>query len=393
MPHISFFYYRLYSGLAHEELNTLYSCVLVDEFEQNLKNMENYNTALHHMLNLCPDLHTYLNSYAVPAPGDWPTWYYQKKIIAQQTLNHMLISLIPEQGPLHVSLNSQEDVISIYHFFFSQVYKDIFGSDLPREPKPFRVQLLLMGVLCGWIMIREKVLSKFGFCKDLEYACLLHILDEVIPLVFFHYTLIFRSGTLDTYISVMFRFLILFIIWERRHYDKSTLSMLSDMLHQKFNFPQYYKTKENYLTLFTEIKVEIWHSLLRSRTQPHHQAQEIQEHAQLLMGSKTGKVFEENLTRTYNRGSADKDLTLIAGKAAEFLLGMMQRIARNLGKSKEVNFVISLQPVEDVTKLACSVNIREIQVKFLFCKFMDKDTICEDHKLAKERDHTNTMIC
>lgn len=286
--------------------------------------MEDYSTALQHILNCCPDLRTYLNNYAVPSPGDWPTWFYQKKIIAQQTPEHILISLMPEQGPLHVSLNSQEDVISIYNFFFARVYKDIFGSVLPHRPKPFRVQMLLMAVLCGWIMIREKVLRKFRMCKDLEFVCILHILEEVIPLVFFHYTVIFRSGALDSYFSVMFRFLLLFIIWERRHYDKSTLSMLSDLLHQKLNFPQYYARKESFLTLFlTEIKVEIWHSLLRSRTQPHHQASEIQETAQLLMGSRTGKALEENLTRTYNRGTTDKDLMLVAGKAAEILLDIM----------------------------------------------------------------------
>ena len=302
--------------------------------------MEDYSTALQHILNCCPDLRTYLNNYAVPSPGDWPTWFYQKKIIAQQTPEHILVSLMPEQGPLHVSLNSQEDVISIYNFFFARVHKDIFGSVLPHRPKPFRVQMLLMAVLCGWIMIREKVLRKFCMCKDLEFVCILHILEEVIPLVFFHYTVIFRSGALDSYFSVMFRFLLLFIIWERRHYDKSTLSMLSDLLHQKLNFPQYYARKESFLTLFTEIKVEICHSLLRSRTQPHHQASEIQESAQLLMGSRTGKTLEEKLTRTYNRGTGDKDLTLVAGKAAEILLDIMQKIAQNLGKSKEVSKII-----------------------------------------------------
>ena len=83
-------------------------------------------------------------------------------------------------------------------FFFARVYKDIFGSVLPHRPKPFRVQMLLMAVLCGWIMIREKVLRKFCMGKDLEFVCILHILEEVISLVFFHYTVIFRSGALDS---------------------------------------------------------------------------------------------------------------------------------------------------------------------------------------------------
>ena len=49
----------------------------------------------------------------------------------------------------------------------------------------------------------------------------------------------------------MQRFLILFICWERRH-DKSTLSMLCDTQHQKDFFPEYYRTKESWLQVFTE---------------------------------------------------------------------------------------------------------------------------------------------
>lgn len=240
-----------------------------------MKSKHDYRDALDHICQTCPDLVQYLNFYAVPAPGDWPTWYYQKKIIAQEdSSNSPYLSLIPEQGPLHVSLNAQEDIIQIYHFFFYQLYKNIFATELPKKPKPFRVQLLLMSVLFGWLMIRDKVISKFDFCKDVEYACILHILDEVVRLAFFHYAAIFESGNLQMYLETMFRFLVLFTVWERRHYDKCTLSMLSDLIHQKLRF----------LTLITEVKVEIWHSLLRSRVQPHHKAQEIHDKAHFLMG-------------------------------------------------------------------------------------------------------------
>lgn len=226
--------------MAHQELKTLKSCVLVDEFERSLKSKDDYRAALDHIFQTCPDLIKYLKSYVIPAPGDWPTWYYQKKIIAQEdSSNSPYLSLIPEQGPLHVSLNAQEDVIQIYHFFFHQLYMDIFATELPKTPKPFRVQLLLMSVLFGWLMIRDKVIRKFHLCKDIEYACILHILDEVVPLAFFHYASVFEGGNLQMYSETMFRFLVLFIVWERKHYDKSTLSMLSDLIHQKLNFKKY----------------------------------------------------------------------------------------------------------------------------------------------------------
>ena len=62
------------------------------------------------------------------------------------------------------------------------------------------------------------------------------------------------------YSETMFRFLVLFIVWDRTHYDKSTLSMLRDLIHQKLNFKKYYEMKERFMTLITEVKVEIWHS-------------------------------------------------------------------------------------------------------------------------------------
>jgi len=198
--------------------------------------------------------------------------------------------------------------------------------ELPKKPKPFRVQLLLMSALFGWLMIRDKIIGKFDSCKDIEYTCILHILDEVVPLAFFHYAAIFEGGNLQMYSETMFRFLALFIVWDRRHYDKSTLSMLSDLIHQKLNFEKYYEMKKRFTTLITEVKVEIWHSLLRSRVQAHHKAQEIHEKAHFLMGSESGRNFEDSLTRPYSRGASDKDLTLVAGKAAECLLAIFKII-------------------------------------------------------------------
>ena len=194
-------------------------------------------------------------------------------------------------------------------------------------------------------MIRDKIIRKFDLCKDIEYTCILHILDEVVPLAFFHYAAIFEGGNLQMYSETMFRFLVPFIVWERKHYDKSTLSMLSDLIHQKWKFKKYYEMKERFMTLITEVKVEIWHSLLRSRVQPHHKAQEIHEKAHFLMGSESGRNFEDSLTRPYCRGASDKDLTLVAGKAAECLLAIFLQIEKKkIGKSKEVR-LISLQLV------------------------------------------------
>lgn len=217
------------------------------------------------------------------------------------------------------------------------LYTAVFGSTLPQKPKPFRANLILTGTLCGWFLIRRKVLDKFQFCKDIEYLYLLNLLEEVLPMAFYHYELVFRSGDLDNYIEMMLRLAILFIIWERHHYDRATLSMLSDLEHQKRNFPQYYNFKKQWFTILTEKKVEIWHSLLRYHIMAHYTAAEIRNTAITLASSKTATAFFSAFARPYKRGNSEKNMKKVSGKIAEVLLDLFKKVARNAGKSKKVS--------------------------------------------------------
>ena len=225
--------------------------------------MEDYKAALNHTFHSALPLHDFCKLFVIPLPGDWPTWYYTKKIIAQlpetSSQEHPYLSLIPEQGPFHVCLNINEDVIKSHHIVFAKLYKEGFGSDFLLKPKPFRTSLIITGTLCGWLLIRHKVLAKFKFCKDIEFLYLVNLLKEILPLVFFQYDSIFCSGNLELYINVMICLAIIFIIWEQHHYDRSTVSTLGGLYHLKINCPAYYNFKERWLSIITEKKVEIWH--------------------------------------------------------------------------------------------------------------------------------------
>lgn len=85
--------------MAHADMYNLKSCQLVDEFEHELKSMNAYKIVYENMIIKGPEFKLYLDRHVVPAPGDWPTWYYMKKIIAQLPQNSPspLISIIPEQ--------------------------------------------------------------------------------------------------------------------------------------------------------------------------------------------------------------------------------------------------------------------------------------------------------
>ena len=177
----------------------------------------------------------------------------EKKLIAQaMNESSPLLSFIPEQGPFHVFLNLQEDVLKIYHFIIERIYKETLGSDLLKKPKPFRISLVITAVFLAWTKLCHKVLKKFQLRKDIEYSCLLFLLDEVIPLSFFHNPVTFRSANLDDYVAAMLKLSILFITWQRRHnYDRSMLSMLSDFCFRKHHFPQYHELMKKWLVLTT----------------------------------------------------------------------------------------------------------------------------------------------
>ena len=120
-----------------------------------------------------------------------------------------------------------------------------------QRPKPDRIAVLVTAAFLGWLMLRSRVLNLFKLCKDLEFVCLLHLFEEVLPLLFFHYPVVFRSSNLENYLNIMRRFAVLFTCWRRRHYDKSTLLLLSDTAHQKVSYLQKKKFKKG--KLFQEI--------------------------------------------------------------------------------------------------------------------------------------------
>ena len=126
----------------------------------------------------------------MPYSGDWSAWYFVKKLIAQSENSFPLNSMIPEQGAFHVILNAPEDAVRLFHFFFPELYKYLFRKDLPVNPKPFQTSIVTTAAFLGWILIREMVLKKFKLCKDVEFVMILHVLDEILPLLFYHYNVV-----------------------------------------------------------------------------------------------------------------------------------------------------------------------------------------------------------
>jgi len=244
----------------------LKSTILIDEIEQNLHSKDDYRACHQYIFDVIPEFKEFLKLHVVPTVGDWPTWYHQKKIVCHAELEQEVTSLIPELGQFHVYLNSSEDVVKQYYPIFKEIYASVFGQRvrLAEKPKPDKVALSIVLSFCGWLSVCTQVIQAFRQCKDTEYSCLLHLFEELIPLCFLHYPVIVRSGQFEQLASSMKRLAIMFVAMDRHHYNKASLSWISDVQHQQENFPDYHAAKSALCSVLNEKKVEIFHSTLRS---------------------------------------------------------------------------------------------------------------------------------
>ena len=260
------------------QLDNLY---LVDFQECRLKNVDDYRRALGYLFT--NRITEYASNYALFVLGDWPTQYYLRQLVyhhltppkthsvsrdcyASAIQDHMydismahqlnhgeshittgdqeaeeqqseagpqsthyvdtlpFLSIIPTLGALHISLNSQENVLAMYHPFMKYLYDSIFPhSKLVDKPMPWRRTLLLELIYGGWTLIRSAVLATFSSCRDPEYGALLNLLDKYLPLVLAIYSVVFKSNKFVDYFNSVIRVWAMFYCFNRHHYDKAPL--------------------------------------------------------------------------------------------------------------------------------------------------------------------------
>jgi len=177
-----------------------------------------------------------------------------------------LLNLKPQQGPLHVLLNSQEDLVQVYHPWFDQLYKICFGTNnqLPQKPKPFRVSTLIAAAFGGWLQVRDIVIPFLqAIKKDPETQALLLLMEELIPLTVFYYNVYFRGGHYEQWKEATTRLGIMYIGQKRKNYDKATMSRLSDLLFEEANNRSFNNIFRDWLNVITEKKVSNWEMAFR----------------------------------------------------------------------------------------------------------------------------------
>ena len=143
-----------------------------------------------------------------------------------------ILSIVPTIGPLHISLNSREDIVSSFHLFFKSVYQSIFpNSKLTDKPKPWGVSLILEIVYGGWTLIRQTLMQKFYQFKDPQYRTLLNPLNNYISLLLSIYSISFKLNHFSEYFRAIIRIWIMFTCLQRRHYNKAPFVWIDMCLH------------------------------------------------------------------------------------------------------------------------------------------------------------------
>ena len=64
-------------------MESLRTSWLLDEFQQSLHSKNDYAAALKHTLGVCPELEEYMKEFQLVVTGDYPTWKYNKKLVAE----------------------------------------------------------------------------------------------------------------------------------------------------------------------------------------------------------------------------------------------------------------------------------------------------------------------
>src|SRR5207237_10394912 len=125
---------------------------LVGFNEQHLHSVQDYFD----ILKLILSINGNLDQQVAPIVADWPGQIFIRKALYTEKLSQEIESFLPMLGPLHLSLNSREQVLLVHHSFFENLFNFVFVNriKLAKNSRPWRINLLLY--------IEPNVLVKFN---------------------------------------------------------------------------------------------------------------------------------------------------------------------------------------------------------------------------------------
>ena len=329
--------YRL---LAHDyqqhEILTMRSmeeCKLVDCVELPLKSIDDFQSALN--ITLESGMNLYLDQFVVPIIGDWPCQFYVRQIVYLEGIHN----LIPFIGPLHISLNARESILLKFHKVFSDLYAFLFRTKKPlaKKPKPWRISFLLEVLYGGWLLVRDAIMSVFVTSKDVQYLVLLNLLDSYVPLSLSIYSVVFKNNMAELYYESLLRCWVMFLMYQRRHYNKAPLIALSNFEYWKSIDHPLVSTLLSYVCVFDEYPVENFHSVLRAHTRVTDTPEMISLAAKEIDAQKDElHDFKSTFVPVRKQNFTHKNIELLKIKAAEFLAKKFKLIFEKPNEGKLV---------------------------------------------------------
>ena len=315
---------------------------LIDFLKLPLKSTKNYQTALDIVCD--SKLKEYCSQFVVLMPGDYPSQFHPRKIIYNLLKQYLtqsgnntpispMLSIIPMIGPLHIDLNSDEDLVLNYIPLLKRIYEAIFkGKKLADHPKPWRIQFILEIVYGGWTLIRRTVKTIFRRCKHIAYGTLLNFLDNYCPLILSSYSILFKTNKFHTYFSSIIRIWIMMYSFRRHHYNKVLLIWLSFVKFWETNdlTQDIYNTFANHLNIIDESTVEYVHSVIRRHTTDSATDEQLKETIKAVFGtSMRQNNFREVFTPPKNYVFSRVQLKYLHSQVAHVLVDIFTRIANN----------------------------------------------------------------
>ena len=248
---------------------------------------------------------------------------------ASSELSSLIKSILVFIGALHVQLSAREEVVLMFWEFFNWLYEDVFSKkNFPQKPLPWRISMVLEVAYGGWTLIRESVKSKFNKCKNIEYQVLINLLDNYIPSVLSIYSVVFKLNDFNNYVKSFIRAWVMFVCFQRRHYNKSPLVWFGTYLYWKENHPHLASLMEEFITVFDEYMVENTHSIIRRSTNLLDPVPVLIKKVKDVFANREAQAnFRETFGHTKNHTFSKNQMRYLKLKAASSILKVIHCIS------------------------------------------------------------------
>ncbi|RHZ85143.1 hypothetical protein Glove_71g82 [Diversispora epigaea] len=333
--------------------------------EQNLHSMQDYLNALKIIISI-NNKTQHLNGQIAPVVADWPDQIFIRKALYTQLplefqpFYLQIKSFIPIMGPLHLSLNSREQVVLVHHSFFEKLFHFVFEFSI-----------------CGWIKIKDQIIKKFGkTCKDIEYQITIDLLENLIPSTLDIYAILFRAGLFEKYIETVFRIWTFALRWKRKNYNKAPLIFLSDIFYWKENHPLFYNLLQNQLPSFNDYYVENTHSKIRANTSANATVENIIKQAYVITNH--NPMFKDTYCKT---------------RHYPYNIPMLNFLSNKTRKSKpKLNKRTKYPKTYILATLGEEVDLRRLPTGYS-TSFLPQNGLCDCCKLPINETNGTTFIC